>query len=199
MPEQTPQGEEQRTMLSFTEAAERLVADGIAQSMTAEALRKLARDPASGWPIGPDDYRVVGKTRMLPYELLVPYMQARRRGRGPDKTQQRSVPTKKAGRARKPQGVPVTTTTDPRIAILSALNDPPYNQRAEKRCVPWDEAEKLLGAYRAAVLREAANRTQAKIAGVEDGDDDAVGLRCGLFIAEDLLRGMAEESGAQDG
>lgn len=85
MPEETPQGEEQPTMLSFTEAAERLVADGIAQSMTAEGLRKLARDPASGWPIGPDDYRVVGKTRMLPYELLVPYMKARRPGRGPAK------------------------------------------------------------------------------------------------------------------
>lgn len=84
-------------MLSFTEAAERLVKDGVAQSMTAEGLRKLARDPASGWPIGPDDYRVVGKTRMLPYELLVPYMQARRRGRGPDKTKQRSAAPKRQG------------------------------------------------------------------------------------------------------
>ena len=84
-------------MLSFTEAAERLVKDGVAQSMTAEGLRKLARDPASGWPIGPDDYRVVGKTRMLPYELLVPYMQARRRGRGPDKTKQRSSAPKRQG------------------------------------------------------------------------------------------------------
>lgn len=84
-------------MLSFTEAADRLVQDGIAQSMTAEGLRKLARDPASGWPIGPDDYRVVGKTRMLPYELLVPYMQARRRGRGPDKTRQRNAPPKQQG------------------------------------------------------------------------------------------------------
>jgi hypothetical protein len=84
MPEDTP-GEEQPTMLSFAEAAERLVTDGIAQSMTAEGLRKLARDPRSGWPIGPDDYRVVGKTRTLPYELLVPYMQARRPGRGPAK------------------------------------------------------------------------------------------------------------------
>lgn len=72
-------------MLSFTEAADRLVTDGIAESMTAEGLRRLARDPLSGWPIGPDDYRVVGKTRMLPYELLAPYMQARKRSRGPAK------------------------------------------------------------------------------------------------------------------
>lgn len=84
MPEDTP-GEEQLTMLSFAEAADRLVKDGIAQSMTAEGLRRLARDPASGWPIGPDDYRVVGKTRMLPYELLAPYMQTRKPGRGPAK------------------------------------------------------------------------------------------------------------------
>ncbi|MFD5709507.1 hypothetical protein ACFWHW_03780 [Streptomyces pharetrae] len=101
MPEDTP-GEEQPTMLSFTEAAERLVADGIAQSMSAEGLRKLARDPASGWPIGPDQYRVVGKTRMLPYDLLVPYMRERlgkRRGRGPDKVKKRISPRKKQGAA----------------------------------------------------------------------------------------------------
>ena len=72
-------------MLSFAEAADRLVNDGIAESMTAEGLRRLARDPESGWPIGPSDYRIVGKTRTLPYELLVPYMQGRRRARGPAK------------------------------------------------------------------------------------------------------------------
>jgi hypothetical protein len=87
MPEDTPQGEEQRTMLTFAEAAERLVEDKIAQSMTAEGLRRLARDPLSGWPIGPSDYRMAGKVRMLPYDLLAPYMRERlgkRRGRGPD-------------------------------------------------------------------------------------------------------------------
>ncbi|MFI2426531.1 hypothetical protein ACH5A7_20945 [Streptomyces sp. NPDC018955] len=102
MPEDTPQGEEQPTMLSFTEAAERLVADGIAQSMTAEGLRKLARDPASGWPINSEQYRVVGKTRMLPYELLAPYMRerlGRRPGRGPAKTKRRTSPTKQQGAA----------------------------------------------------------------------------------------------------
>ena len=67
------------------------------------------------------------------------------------------------------QGVPVTTTTDPRIAILSALNEPPYNEVAEKRCVPWDEAEQLLDTYRAAVLDEAADAV-ARL--VEDGEHD---------------------------
>ena len=67
--------------------------------MTAEGLRRLARDPASGWPIGPNDYRVVGKTRMLPYELLAPYMQARKPGRGPAKQsrKKRIFPPKQQG------------------------------------------------------------------------------------------------------
>jgi hypothetical protein len=89
MPADTPQGEEQPLMLSFAEAAERLVKDRIAPNMTAEGLRRLARDPHSGWPIGPKDYRVVGKTRTLPYDLLAPYMRERldkRPGRGPNKT-----------------------------------------------------------------------------------------------------------------
>lgn len=90
-------------MLSFTEAADRLVKDGIAESMTSEGLRRLARDPASGWPIGPDDYRVVGKTRMLPYELLVPYMQTRKRARGPAKQ-----PRKKRDEETRVSGYPHT-------------------------------------------------------------------------------------------
>lgn len=99
MPEDTPQGEEQPLMLSFTEAAERLVTDGIAQNMTAEGLRRLARDPASGWPIAEKDYRVVGKTRMLPYDVLAPYMRerlGRRPGRGPD-TKKRGPKTQQQG------------------------------------------------------------------------------------------------------
>lgn len=60
------------------------------------------------------------------------------------------------------QGEPVTTTTDPRIAILSALNDPPYNTVAEKHCVPWDEAEKMLDTYRAAVVTEVVEALTAK-------------------------------------
>ncbi|MFM9656803.1 hypothetical protein [Streptomyces scabiei] len=56
----------------------------------------------------------------------------------------------------------MSTTVDPRIAILSKLNDPPYNETAEKRCVPWDEAAQLLDAYRAAVLLEAAKALELK-------------------------------------
>ena len=78
-------------------------------------------------------------------------------------------PRKKRRFPPKQQGEPVTTTTDPRIAILSALNDPPYNEVAEKRCVPWSDAEQLLDAYRAAVLQEAAD---AVVGLVEDGEHD---------------------------
>lgn len=108
-------------MLSFAEAAERLVAEGIAQSMTAEGLRKLARDPASGWPIGPDDYRVVGKTRTLPYELLAPYMQGRRRGRGPDKTKQRSAPARQQGGSAMTQQTEVRPLSADARAVLAIV------------------------------------------------------------------------------
>ncbi|MFF5746908.1 hypothetical protein [Streptomyces althioticus] len=75
-------------MLTFAQAAAQLVEDGIVPNMTAEGLRRLARDPSSGWPIGPDDYGEVAGARLLPYELLAPFMKeraAKRRGRGPDK------------------------------------------------------------------------------------------------------------------
>jgi predicted DNA-binding transcriptional regulator AlpA len=60
------------------------------------------------------------------------------------------------------QGEPVTTTVDPRIAILSDLSDPPYNEVTETRCVPWDDAVKLLAAYRAAVVAEVVEALAAK-------------------------------------
>lgn len=93
---------------------------------------------------------------------------------------------------KRPVGEPVTSTTtvDPRIAILSALNEPPYNEVAEKRCVPWDEAEKMLHAYRAAVLGEAADAVAQLIA---EGEHDPECL-------VDELRGLARaKRGAQDG
>ncbi|MFJ9234129.1 hypothetical protein ACIRJ3_03980 [Streptomyces anulatus] len=86
MPENASRGEEQRTMLTFAQAAERLAAEGIVRSMTPEGLRKLARtDPE--WPVSADDYATVAGARTLPYELLVTYMATRskRRGRGPDR------------------------------------------------------------------------------------------------------------------
>ncbi|MFD3749727.1 hypothetical protein ACFWVT_05580 [Streptomyces cyaneofuscatus] len=86
MPEKKPRGEEQRTMLTFAQAADRLVAEEIVRSMSPEGLRKLARtDPE--WTISADDYGTVAGARTLPYELLVKYMATRskRPGRGPDR------------------------------------------------------------------------------------------------------------------
>lgn len=71
-------------------------------------------------------------------------------------------PRKKRRPQPEQQGEPVTTTTDPRIAILSALNEPPYNEVAEKRCVPWDEGVKMLDAYRASVVAEVAEALQER-------------------------------------
>lgn len=48
----------------------------------------------------------------------------------------------------------MTTTTDPRLALMSRLNDPPYDDVAGKRGTPMGEAAQLLDAYRAAELRD---------------------------------------------
>ena len=73
-------------MLTFRQAAERLVAEGHVRNMTPEGLRKLARtDPE--WPIPPDGYERVAGARLFPYELVVHYFKTRskRTGRGPAK------------------------------------------------------------------------------------------------------------------
>ncbi|MFF7130365.1 GIY-YIG nuclease family protein [Streptomyces sp. NPDC008240] len=93
------------------------------------------------------------------------------------------------------QGDSVSTTVDPRIAILSALNDPPYNEVAEKRCVPWGEAEKMLAAYRRAVLLDAADKLDESET-LRDLTDDHMS---DVNAAANELRRMAEQSEASDG
>lgn len=86
MPKSEASRGEQRTMLTFAQAAQRLVDDGHVRSMGPEGLRKLARtDPE--WPITDDDYGTVAGARTLPYELVVSYIETRskRKGRGPAK------------------------------------------------------------------------------------------------------------------
>jgi hypothetical protein len=75
-----------RTMLTFAQAAERLVADEHVRSMGPEGLRKLARtDPE--WPLTTADYGTVAGARTIPYEAVVEYIRTRskRPGRGPAK------------------------------------------------------------------------------------------------------------------
>lgn len=95
------------------------------------------------------------------------------------------------------QGDPVSTTVDPRIAILSALNEPPYNEVAEARCVPWDEAVKLLHAYRAAVLGEAAQHLYTALFPAVY-DDMGQKAAEGVNRAVSELRRMADKA-PQDG
>lgn len=110
-------------------------------------------------------------------------------------------PRKKRRPQPEQQGEPVTTTTDPRIEILSSLNDPPYNETAEKRCVPWDRAEELLDAYRAGVLHGFADDVEGMKVGSEDPapDDHVRGYNDAMdhVIAELRRRAMGPE--AQDG
>jgi hypothetical protein len=74
----------------------------------------------------------------------------------------------------------VSTTVDPRIAILSDLSDPPYNEVTETRCVPWDDAVKMLAAYREAVVAEVVEALQERAAEFSD-------------LAEEQMRPSLEE------
>lgn len=97
MPKSSRRKEEQRTMLTFAQAAERLVAEEHVRSMGPEGLRKLARtDPE--WPISANDYGTVAGARTLPYELVVEYIRTRskRPGRGPDKEPRQPKPATEA-------------------------------------------------------------------------------------------------------
>lgn len=62
-----------------------------------------------------------------------------------------------------------TTTTDPRIALVSRLNTPPYDEVAGMRGTPLDEAAQLLDAYRSVVYAEVADRLAAD---AEQGDKE---------------------------
>lgn len=76
------------------------------------------------------------------------------------------------------QGEPVATTTDPRIAVLSDLSSPSWHPTPEAYGMPWDDAVKLLDAYRAAVLREVA----AEIESI-DAHPNATGKHSDIYKA----------------
>jgi hypothetical protein len=92
------------------------------------------------------------------------------------------------------QGDPVSTTVDPRLALMSALNDPPYNEVAGKRGTPLGEAAQLLADYRAAVLREAANGLVAL-----GPEDSLVSGVAAWNEAVDVLRRMADQTPQGEG
>lgn len=102
---------------------------------------------------------------------------------------------KRTDLAEKPQGVPVTTIVDPRIAILSRLSDPPYSEVAEKHCVPWDDAVKLLEAYRARVLRLAAEAVEQEMLGGGGAaeESETPGWDDAVVAVATVLRQMADK------
>lgn len=63
------------------------------------------------------------------------------------------------------------TAADPRLALLSALNTPPYDSAAGKTGTPLGEAAQMLDDYRAAVLIEAADRYQGFIDNADTSAD----------------------------
>lgn len=101
----------------------------------------------------------------------------------------------------------MTTTVDPRIALMSRLNTPPYDDAAGMRGTPLGEAAQLLDAYRTAVLREAADAIDARQAKFEaeeradigDLDHETVQQGAAVRGMADYLRRMADETEAQDG
>lgn len=99
----------------------------------------------------------------------------------------------------------MTTTVDPRIALMSRLNTPPYDGPSGKYCTPLDEAAQLLDAYRASVVDEvvAALREKAGELSAEaeeelrrDLEDQAQVWHEAAAVAGKLKRAKTE---AQDG
>lgn len=90
---------------------------------------------------------------------------------------------------------------DPRLALLRALNTPPYDTAAGLRGSSLCEAEQLIDDYRAAVLREGADAVAAldrRKLGIEaDTIKDA--WEEGRDEGADLLRDMAELLHATEG
>jgi len=52
--------------------------------------------------------------------------------------------------------------TDPRIAVLSDLSSPEWSPVSESYGMPWDDAVAVLDRYRAAVLKEVAEKVRAE-------------------------------------
>lgn len=97
----------------------------------------------------------------------------------------------------------MSTTVDPRIAIMSALNTPPYDSVAGLRGTPLGEAAQLLDAYRAAVVAEVVAALQSKAQELSaeaeeemrrDLEEEAQVWHEAAGVAAKLKRGKAEAS-----
>lgn len=84
----------------------------------------------------------------------------------------------------------MTTTTDPRVALMSRLNTPPYDDAAGKTGTPLGEAAQLLDAYRAKELRMAAEAIEQEFLGPADSERDQA-WNDAVKAAATVLRQMA--------
>lgn len=102
---------------------------------------------------------------------------------------------RKKRRPQPQQGEPVSTTVDPRTVILSDLCHPEWNPVSESHGMSHDDAVKRVDSYRAAVLREAADKLDESET-LRNLTDDHMG---DVNAAANELRRMAREAEAQDG
>lgn len=90
----------------------------------------------------------------------------------------------------------MSTTVDPRLALMSALNDPPYDGAAGKRGTPLGEAAQLLDAYRARELRLAADAVEQEfLDGITDSDLDRTWNAAVKAIATSLRQSASNAEG----
>lgn len=85
----------------------------------------------------------------------------------------------------------MSDTNDPRLALLRALNTPPYDTAAGKVGASLCEAAQLIDDHHAAVLREVADRYQAFIDAADTGADPR--YWCGINDMVLGLRHLAAE------
>lgn len=92
------------------------------------------------------------------------------------------------------QGEPVTTTVDPRIAVLSDLSSPEWSPVSESYGMPWDDAVKLLHAYRGKELRLAAEALEQEfLKEITDSERDQI-WNDAIKAAATTLRTLANET-----
>lgn len=97
----------------------------------------------------------------------------------------------------------MSTTVDPRIALMSRLNTPPYDDVAGVYATPLGEAAQLLDAYRASVVDEVVTALREKAGELSaeaeeeyrrDLEEKAQEWHDAATMAEKLKRAKTEES-----
>ncbi|UJV42055.1 hypothetical protein [Streptomyces sp. AMCC400023] len=89
-------------------------------------------------------------------------------------------------------------TVDPRIAVLSSMTSP--ERTPDMVGMPWDDAVKELDAYRAKVLRLAAEAIEQEfLDGITDSDQDQTWNAAVQAIATSLRQSADKPENPSDG